>query len=229
MDAVTQVLDAYKDTCSTDGLVLRSNFASSAALAMLLNRGVMADLYLSANEEWADRVQASVDVSCDRVDLLGNELVLIVSGESNLHLDDLTDLTASTIRRIALADPFSVPAGTYAREVFQQNGIWQQIESRVAAAADVRRAMAMVEQGAADVGVVYATDASSSDGVKVLLEIPKSSTPVIYPLLHFKRESQLKEAGDLYRFFSGVQASEIFKQHGFCVLSQAPVEMEKGN
>ena len=229
MDAVTQVLDAFKEVSQADDLVVRSNFASSAALAMLLSRGVNADIFLSANEEWADRVQAAADVPCDRVDLLGNRLVLIAAAESQLEINDVTDLESAEVRRIAMAGPFSVPAGIYAREVFQQRDIWKPLESRVAAAADVRRAMALVEQGAADVGVVYATDAASSDGVKVLLEFPKTTTPVIYPLLHFNRESQVKKAGELYRFFTSAEASEIFKQHGFCVLSHPRVEVEKGN
>ena len=229
MDAVTQVLDSYRILKPENSVVLRPNFASSSSLAMLLVRGVKADIFLSANEEWADRVQANSKVSCERVDLLGNRLVLITACTSDLEIAGVEDLVSSGVRRIAIADPFSVPAGIYAREVFQHHGIWKQLEPNVAATADVRRAMALVEQGAAEVGVVYATDASISDGVKVLLEFPTTTTPVVYPLLHFKHEPQPEVVADLYRFFTSVEAREIFRQHGFCVLSETVGEVERGN
>lgn len=216
MDAVTEVLEAF----GGGAIAVRANFASSSSLAMLLTRGVRADLFLSANEEWADRVEAAVTVECQRKNLLGNTLVLIAPVDSPLQLEQLAELSSKVIRRIAMADPFSVPAGIYARELLQQAGLWKDTEKRIAATADVRRALTLVEQGAADVGIVYATDASSSDGVKVLLKLPESKTRVVYPLLRIENVDQDERVKELFDFFDSDVAKRIFQQYGFRVLSE---------
>ncbi|MDG2012977.1 MAG: molybdate ABC transporter substrate-binding protein [Pirellulaceae bacterium] len=225
MDAVSEVLEAFEG----EAVPVRANFASSSSLAMLLTRGVHADLFLSANEEWVDRVEDSVSVKCERKNLLGNALVLIAPIDSPLQVEQLAELSSPVIRRIAMADPFSVPAGIYARELLQEAGLWKELESRIAATADVRRALALVEQGAADVGVVYATDADISDGVKVLLELPASKTRVIYPLLRIENAGQDPAVKALFDYFDGEVAHRIFKQHGFQVLREGHQEQGIGN
>jgi len=62
------------------------------------------------------------------------------------------------------------------------------VKAKVASAEDVRQALAFVETGGAEAGIVYATDAAISKKAKVVVEIPVNLTdPVRYPVLLLKR------------------------------------------
>ena len=216
IDAMSEILESF-DAGATN---VRVNYASSSALAMLVTRGTEADIFLSANQDWADRVQQSVN-DFDRIDLLGNSLVVIAPEDSPLQVNELATLSSTVIRRIAIADPFVVPAGIYARQQLVAAGLWQRIEPRVAATADVRQALALVEQQAADVGVVYATDADSSKLVKVLMRLPGSDSTIVYPLLLLRKPNQNAVVTDLYEFLKSDTAKAIFERHGFRFLPES--------
>jgi molybdate transport system substrate-binding protein len=85
-------------------------------------------------------------------------------------------------RRIALANPASVPAGKYAKAAFTSLGVWSSLESKVAGAENVRAALALVSRGEAPLGVVYRTDAMADKGVRVVDAFPAGShPPIVYP------------------------------------------------
>lgn len=199
----------------------RTNFAASATLAQQISNGAPADLFLSANEGWANQLSESGLVR-ERCNLLGNQLVVIVPQGSRLELRDLKDLDESTIKRLALGDPDSVPAGQYARQALVQLGLWDRLRSKVVGAADVRQALTFVESGAVDAGIVFATDLRASTGVRAALTIdPGLSDPIRYPLVLVKRPSPHPRAEALYEFLAGPTAAEIFRRHGFRSLEPA--------
>ena len=57
---------------------------------------------------------------------------------------------------------------------------------------NVTEVLKWVEEGSADAGIVYATDAATTDKVKVVAEAPKDSLaePAIYPVDVYKRQMQ---------------------------------------
>ena len=222
MDAMSDVLQAF----DSDNILVQVNYASSASLALLVSQGVPADLFLSANSEWADRAASSVSRST-RYNLLGNTLVLVAPVDSTLHVESLTELTNNSIRRIAIADPFSVPAGIYARQHLVRKRLWSDLESKLTAAGDVRKALAWVEQGAADAGFVYLTDVRNNNRVKVLLSIPELNDRIVYPLLRLhsvNRKLSVKSdatADRLVEFMRSEEGARIFARHGFRVFAQS--------
>ena len=123
-----------------------------------------------------------------------------------------------------MTDPSSAPAGIYAKQALESLGLWSVLKRKVVAGADVRQALAYVEQGAAEVGIVYATDAAISDRVKVLLDIPLDAyPPVIYPLILLKSAEDNAAAESLYSYLQSDEAVAVFERHGF-VLRTKPVE-----
>ena len=61
-------------------------------------------------------------------------------------------------------------------------GIWDDVEKKANFGTDVRTVLNWVETAAVDCGVVYATDAYTSDKVKIVAEAPEGSCDkVIYP------------------------------------------------
>ncbi len=216
IDALTEIFQA----CDSTEVGLRVNFASSSALAMLIRQGNHADLFLSASPEWAERVQERAPAS-QRVDLLGNSLVLVTPHDSILQIDSLASLAHESVRRIALADPFSVPAGIYARQHLVQANLWKGLESKVAAAADVRKTLALVEQGAADVGIVYRSDAINRSTVKRVLELPNGRFPIVYPLIRIPRDPPGQKVQQVYDLLTSDLARRVFERHGFQVLADS--------
>src|SRR3546814_19725623 len=79
--------------------------------------------------------------------------------------------------------PDAVPAGKYAKAALTALGVWSSVAARLAPAENVRAAMALVERGAAPLGIVYATDARASRRVRVVGVFPPPSHPPIrYPV-----------------------------------------------
>lgn len=224
--ALNEALDLYK---KTHPINIAANYGSSAALAQQISQDSPADLYLSASLEWVSLLEQENRIA-KRVDLLGNRLVLIVPSDSKLELTKLEDLKSADVAHLALADPDSVPAGKYAKQALEKGGVWNDVEANIVRGSDVRQALAFVEQGEAEAGIVYATDASASTKVSVVFEIPASlSEPIVYPLAIIKpTESDTKPAGPdnttedeaLFDFLCSPEAAVVFVKHGFEILQR---------
>jgi molybdate transport system substrate-binding protein len=133
-----------------------------------------------------------------RKSLLSNRLVIVVSNDSGIVIRAPTDLLRADVRRIALADPAAVPADVYAKKYLEGEKIWDPLKSRIIPVKDVRAALATVELGNVDAGIVYKTDAAISKKVKVAFEVPaEKGPPILYPLAVVEESKKKKEAYDL--------------------------------
>ena len=195
------------------------SFAASSALARQVIAGAPADLFLSADEEWMDAVaKAGLLRPGTRTTLLGNRLVLIAPASSRVRLTPARGFPlakALGTGRLALADPDAVPAGKYAKAALTALGVWTSVAAKVAPAENVRAAMALVERGAAPLGIVYATDARASKTVRIVGTFPAGSHPPIrYPVALLKA-SRNKDAAGFRAFLLSKQGRTIFARHGF--------------
>ncbi|MEI9928544.1 MAG: molybdate ABC transporter substrate-binding protein [Sphingomonas sp.] len=198
------------------------SFAASSALARQVAAGAPADLFVSADEEWMDDLQhRGLLASGTRADLLGNRLVLVAprADTRGVMLGPRSPLAAMLGNgRLAMADPDSVPAGRYGRAALDRLGIWGQIAPRVVRAENVRAALALVERGAAQYGIVYATDARASALVRVAGVFPPGSHPPIrYPIARL-RTATSPDAEGFRRFLLSARGKAIFARFGFLTL-----------
>jgi molybdate transport system substrate-binding protein len=192
--------------------------AASSALARQVEAGAPAELFLSADVEWVAYLEAKGLLAAgSRRDLLGNELVLVAPAASKvqLRLEPGADVAAALGgKRIALANPDAVPAGKYARAAFRALGAWGAIEARVAAADNVRAALALVARGEVPLGVVYRTDALAEKGVRIVDVFPASSHPaIVYPLVATRKARPAALA--FATFLASREALATFAKHGF--------------
>ncbi len=219
--AAASTTDAVEDLSQTfqteNGTRILTNFASSSALTQQIIHGAEADVFLSASVDWVDALE-KVDLVARRVDLLGNRLVVIVPADSKLRARTIEELAVIPFEHLALADPSAVPAGIYARQALVNLNLWSPLQTKVVAGADVRQVLAYVEQGAAEVGIVYATDAVISGGVRVLLDVPvESHDPIIYPLVLLKAGQGSAGGQALYRHLQSATAAGVFNKFGFSI------------
>ena len=144
-------------------------------------------------------------------------LVVVVPAAASSRIAAPADLTQ--MRRIALADPEAVPAGVYARTWLESIGLWPALRDRLIPTLNVRAALAAVESGNVDAGIVYRTDAALSRRVRVAFTVPPESGPrivyVVAPLAATRKTS----ARDLARRLAGAEARAVFERYGFRVLA----------
>jgi molybdate transport system substrate-binding protein len=199
----------------------RLSFAASSALARQIEQGAPADLFLSADEPWMDYLQQrNLIVPATRVSPLGNALVLVAPAARArpVALDRGTDLAAllGPNGRIATGDPAHVPVGRYAQAALEWMGQWSAIAPRLARADNVRAALLLVERGEAPFGIVYATDAAASPGLRAVGTFPPASHPAItYPFAVTKRADGNAPARALYAFLTGAEAAPTWQRFGF--------------
>lgn len=195
------------------------SFAASSALARQVLAGAPADLFISADEAWMDAVaKAGMLRPGSRATLVGNRLVLVAPVSSRVTLTPARGFPLAKALgggRLAVADPDAVPAGKYAKAALTHLGVWRSVANRLAPAENVRAALALVERGAAPLGIVYATDARASRAVRVVGTFPASSHPPIrYPVALLKA-SRHSDAAGFRAFLLSKEGRAIFARHGF--------------
>lgn len=199
------------------------SFAATSALARQIESGAPADLFISADERWMDKVEGKGLIRAgSRADLLGNSLVLVAPAQSDVQLAIAPGFPlAATLgtRRLAMADPEAVPAGRYGKEALTKLGVWDAVADKVAPAENVRAALTLVGRGEAPLGVVYATDAKAEPKVRLVASFPETShSPIRYPVAVLKAASDA-DADGFRAYLSSEGAGAIFRRYGFTTLA----------
>ena len=218
--SLAEVLGELTGTWSAQtGEPVRLSVAASSTLARQLEQGAPADLFLSANLAWMDRLEAAQRiVPATRRILARNRLVLVAPRGSAPPAADVRAALRSLApgERIALGDPAHVPAGIYARRALEHLGLGTWVEARAAHAADVRSALALVARGEAPLGVVYATDTRVSDRVRRVATFPESShPPIVYPGARLAAARAPAAAAALLAWLASDRARAVWRRHGF--------------
>jgi len=216
-EALQEIAAVYEQ--QQPGLHLDFNFAASSSLARQIQEGAPADVFFSADEAKMDGLEKKGLLSSGtRRSLLSNSLVIVVHRDSRLSLRRPADLLDAKFGHIALAEPQTVPAGIYAKEYLKKQGLWGKVIDKVVPTENVRAALAAVESGNVDAGIVYKTDASISKNVRVAYEVPAGEGPPIsYPVAVLKDSRQIESAKRLVEFFESEAALAIFRRYGFLV------------
>jgi molybdate transport system substrate-binding protein len=229
--SLKDALGAIAPVCEgRTGTTLIFNFGASNDLARQIVAADKAEVFISADEGWMDKVAEAGLVDADsRRSILSNRLVVVVPSDSTLSIDSAADLAADAVKRLSIANPDAVPAGKYARAWLEKAGLWDKVRERLVPAPDVRAALAAVEAGAVDAGVVYRTDAAIAKKVKVAWIIPESEGPRIsYPIAAMKNSPRHDLARRVVDCLEGKEAHDQFERFGFVVLDPAAHPPEPG-
>ena len=204
--AAASLTDSLKEIAATyekqTGDKVLFNFGASSLLARQIEEGAPADIFFSADEEKMDALDKKGLILKDtRKVRLSISLVIVVASERGAAVETPKDLASDKVKRLALAEPKTVPAGIYASAYLRKQNLWTAVESKVVPTENVRAALAAVEAGNAEAGIVYKTDAAISKKVKIAYEEAKN------PEAANRFDKQLNsEAG-----------GQVFKKFGFIV------------
>ena len=199
-------------------VTLTFNFGASGALLQQIEQGAPADIFISAAQSQVDTLeQKGALVPGTRTNLATNKLVLIVPKNSR-GVTSFSSLKQPEVKRMAIGEPRSVPAGQYAEQVLQKLNLWDAVKPKLVYANNVRQVLAAVESGNADAGLVYLTDAKISNKVKVVAVANDSyHSPIVYPMAVLKSSKSISAAKTFVQYLSGSEAKGILRKYGFIV------------
>jgi molybdate transport system substrate-binding protein len=168
---------AVSEYAESFGGDVRTSFAGSDQLAAQIRQGARPDVFASADTEYPAQLHREGLVGKPRV-FAGNELVIAVPAGSDVS--SLGDLAQPGVDVVVGAP--SVPVGDYTRTVLgrlptaERHAILANVRSEEP---EVSSVVAKLEQGAADAGFVYVTDARAAGSALRTVAIPPRLQPEV--------------------------------------------------
>ena len=226
-DTMNEIAEMYK-TINPDVDIVY-NFDSSGTLKTQIQEGADCDIFISAAQKQMNQLDVNggeentegldfVD-SETRFDLVSNSVVLITPVGNPAGVESFDDVATDKVSLIALGNS-DVPVGQYSEEIFNYMGIWDQLnsESKITFGSNVREVLAQVEEGAVDCGVVYSTDAATTDKVEIAAAAPEGShQDVTYPAAVLKTSKNPEAAKAFIDYLKTGECTEVFEKAGFVI------------
>ena len=218
-DALTEASQRFG---ASQNVKVYCNFAGSSTLQRQIEKGAPADVFVSASPKQIDALQQKGLLYEDsRRAILNNRLVLVAPVNTSLSVTDVQLLAQDSIRRIAIGEPNSVPAGMYGREALTHLGVWDAVQPKLVPGPDVRSVLAYVGSGEVDVGIVYQTDAAISKKVRIIYQFPDSShSLIVYPAAVLRDTGREALAQAFLEYLQTAEVAAIFEKYGFSVVKQ---------
>ena len=212
--ALQEITPIY--TSANPSQTVNYNFAASGILARQIEQGAPVDVFIAAADKQINALQQQGLLAGTPKILLTNQLVLIVPEQSSVSVTNFRQLIKPEVKRISIGEPRSVPAGLYAAEVLKNLGIWEQVKSKFVLGNNVKSVLTTVETGNVDAGIVYLTDAKSSERSEIVATADKKlHSPIRYPVAVIKSSKSPDGARQYLEFLQSKAATTIFEKYGF--------------
>ena len=217
-NAVTEIARRYEKQYPSIKLVLV--FAASSSLARQIETGAPADIFFSADQDWMNYLVKKQKIARSQVKpLLSNELVLIspLQRQQSFQASSQFNFAQSFQGYVCTGQMESVPVGKYAKQSLTNLKWLKGLQGRIAGTDSVRSALAFVERGECQAGIVYKTDALQSKKVKIAGVFPAHThSPIVYPIALTQQGSKNADAVKFMRFMGQhTEAKKIYQHYGF--------------
>lgn len=228
-ESLNKIAELYKKTAPDVKIVY--NFDSSGTLKTQIQQGADCDIFISAGQLQMNQLDITADPSVNkdkldfvmpgtRFNIVSNKVVMIVpKGRNPKDIRDFKDVATDKVSLVALGNS-DVPVGQYSQEIYKHLGLWDKLNEskKISFASNVKEVLAQVAAGAVDCGVVYSTDAATSDGVDVVAEAPAGShRPITYPAAILKGVGDEAAAKAFMAFLKGGEARAVLQGIGFAI------------
>ncbi len=238
-ETLTEIGENYRADHQNVNLVF--NFDSSGTLKTQIQEGADCDIFISAGQKQMDELDAAVvsAVNADhpdenaeepldfiasytRFDLLENKVALAVS-EGNPKgvgsFDELAELLKNGEVLLAIGNS-DVPVGQYTQKIFAFYGLDEtalNAAGKLTYGSNVKEVTTHISEGAADCGIIYATDAFSAGLTVADTAVPEMCGPVVYPAAVVKNSGNVDEAQAFLEYVRSDGAA-VLESVGFTVL-----------
>jgi molybdate transport system substrate-binding protein len=209
-----------------------TQFKASGDLVEQIGAGAQPDILITASKGSMDTAVegGSID-EATRVDMFGNDLVIVKAKGSDVAVSSLEDVKADTFTEIAIGDAATVPAGQYANQALNSIGLYSSdtgkdgeydaaIDGKIVLADKVGTAANYVATGNCQIGFVYTSDIYRYDGIEAAFTVPTSAhKAILYPGAVLGASKNADVAKDFLNFcLTNPDAQRIWSQYGFEVL-----------
>jgi molybdate transport system substrate-binding protein len=216
-DAFDEIGALYERTHPGTHIVF--NFAASGVLQRQIEGGAPVDVFAAASPREMDALETrDLIVLGTRRAFARNEVVLIVPAKGRgAGITSFAGLAGPSVRRIAIGNPATVPAGAYAEQVLRHFGVWDALRERTVLAENVRQVTDYVARGEVDAGIVFATDAQARPGViSVVLAAPAvSHAPAVYHAAMVKGTEAEALARSFLAELGSAEGKAVLARRGF--------------
>ncbi|NTW67762.1 MAG: molybdate ABC transporter substrate-binding protein [Nitrospirae bacterium] len=193
------------------------NFAASGVLQRQIEGGAPVDLFASASSREMDELERKGLLAIGkRMAFARNGIVLITPSIRRSAAEDFRDLQSVKVRRIAIGNPATVPAGKYAEEVLRAFNVWEAVREKLVFAENVRQVLDYAARGEVDAGMVFFTDAMGVPGIQVVASAPqKSHTPAVYYASVVAGAKNSERGQAFIDVLLSPEGREVMKRRGF--------------
>ena len=225
-DTMNEIAEMYKAVEPDVNIVY--NFDSSGTLKTQIQEGADCDIFISAAQKQMNQLDAAQDAEANpekldfvdtdtRFNLVSNSVVPITPVGNPANITSFDDVATEKVSLIALGNS-DVPVGQYSEEIFTYMGVWDQLnsEQKITFGTNVREVLAQVEEGGVDCGIVYSTDAATTDKVEIAAAAPEGSHKAItYPAAVLKTSKNPDAAKAFIDYLKTDDCTAVFEDAGF--------------
>ena len=203
-----------------ENVILHFSYGGSGALQTQIEEGAPADIFISAATKQMTALDEQGLMDSDSiVQLLENKVVLVVPADSTADIASFEDVATDKVTMVGLGEPGSVPVGQYSEEIYSTLNLLEQVKATANYGSDVRTVLTWVETGEVDCGIVYATDAYTTELVKIVAEAPEGSyKQVIYPAGVVNSTKHAEAAAEFMAYLQKEETLALFESYGFSAL-----------
>lgn len=193
------------------------NFAASGVLQRQIEGGAPVDLFASASSREMDELERkNLLAAGSRRVIARNGIVLIAPAGAKPASVDFRELQSVKVRRIAIGNPATVPAGKYAEEVLRSFSVWDTVREKLVFAENVRQVLDYTARGEVDAGILFFTDAMGVPGVQVTASAPETShAPAVYHAAVVAGAKNNEQARAFIEVLLSPEGREVMKHRGF--------------
>ena len=220
-EALLEAADAF---AARGGTHVQFNFGATGRLLAQIRHRAPVDALIAASDEQMRQAEALHLVDpASRTVIASNRLVLIAPREAKVPVESFERLSDPAIKRLAIGEPRTVPAGQYARQVLRALDLEASLQGRIVHGGNVRQVLDYVERGEVDAGIVYLTDAKQAgDSVRIVAEAKANwHDPIRYVAATIRGSGRADEVGGFIRFLTGDAGQKILASHGFAPATEA--------
>ena len=214
-DALRDIAAAYE---KQSGAKVLLHFGSSGQIMSQVRNGAPVDVFISAADRQVDELgKEGLVLPKTRRLIAGNALVLIVPSEVREAPGSFEALASAGVKRVAIGEPKTVPAGQYAMQLLEKAGVADSLRRRLVYGTNVRQVLGYVERGEVTAGIVYATDAKAAgDKVRVAAVADAAwHDPVVYPAVVVTASKRRDASVRFLDYLSSDAARAVLEEKGF--------------
>jgi molybdate transport system substrate-binding protein len=207
------------------GVRIMFNFGASGDLMRQIEGGAPVDAFASASKkEMGELEKKGLVIPGSRVDFASNNVVLVMPSHSKIRIKSFADLGSKEIKKIAMGDPKTVPAGRYAWEALEYYKIIPGIKEKLIFAENVRQVLDYVARGEVDAGLVYSTDVMTRAREVTVAATASAAShePILYPFALIKGTKNEGPAKEFISLVISAEGTKILRKYGFL-----PVQKKK--